>query len=157
MQPGMRKFLCTWLELFACEQGIWQNFFDKCQTPTPCTASPHPLPCQLYIDRYIEDITWLHGDKKFLFECWKLFHKWVIWTSEIVFNTRREISYLQTTILCSIYYINTNEITNHFTLIVFWRERCDLLCSHSNRDIFTCEDIKFPHESSLGNSLVFLY
>ena len=29
---------------------------------------------------------------------------------------------------------------NHFTYIVFWCERCDLLCSHSNGDIFTCED-----------------
>ena len=41
---------------------------------------------------------------------------------------------------CSIYYINKNEILNHFTLIVFWCERRDLLCSHSNGDIFTSED-----------------
>ena len=34
----------------------------------------------------------------------------------------------------------SNEPPNHFTLIVFWCERCDLLCSHSNGDIFTCED-----------------
>ena len=40
----------------------------------------------------------------------------------------------------SMYYINTNEIPNHFTLIVFWCERRDLLCSHSNGDIFTCEN-----------------
>ena len=44
------------------------------------------------------------------------------------------------------YYINTNELPNHFTLIVFWCERCDLLCSHSNGDIFTCEDnMLFSH------------
>ena len=44
------------------------------------------------------------------------------------------------------YYINTNEIPNHFTLIVFWCERRDLLCSHSNGDIFTCEDNRlFSH------------
>ena len=44
------------------------------------------------------------------------------------------------------YYINTNEVPNHFTLIVFWCERCDLLCSHSNSDIFTCEDnMLFSH------------
>ena len=42
--------------------------------------------------------------------------------------------------LCSIYYIITNELPNHFTLIVFWCERRDLLCSHSNGDIFTRED-----------------
>ena len=37
----------------------------------------------------------------------------------------------------TIYYINTNELPNHFTLIVFWCERHDLLCSHSKGDIFT--------------------
>ena len=47
---------------------------------------------------------------------------------------------------CSIYYIDTNELPNHFTLIVFWCERRDLLCSHSNGDIFTCEDnMLFSH------------
>ena len=30
---------------------------------------------------------------------------------------------------CSICYINTNESPNHFTLIVFCRERRDLLCN----------------------------
>ena len=38
------------------------------------------------------------------------------------------------------YYINTNEIPNHFTETVLSCERCDLLCSHSNGDIFTCEN-----------------
>ena len=47
---------------------------------------------------------------------------------------------------CSIYYINTNELPNHFTLIVFWCERRDLLCSHSNGDIFRCEgNMLFSH------------
>ena len=42
--------------------------------------------------------------------------------------------------------MNTNELPNHFPLIVFWCERCDLLCSHSNGDIFTCEDnMLFSH------------
>ena len=57
-----------------------------------------------------------------------------------VFNTRREISYLQAAMQCSIYYINTNEIPSHFTTTVFSCKRCDLLCSHSNGDIFTCEN-----------------
>ena len=70
-------------------------------------------------------------------------------------NTRREISYLQAAMQCSTYYINTNEIPNHFTLIVFWCERRDILCSHSNGDIFTCEDIKFSRESSPDISSVF--
>ena len=38
------------------------------------------------------------------------------------------------------YYINTNEIPNHFTETVLSCERRDLLCSHSNSDIFTCEN-----------------
>ena len=59
----------------------------------------------------------------------------------------------------------TNEIPNRFTLTVFWCERRDLLCSHSNGDTFTCEDnmlfshvndIKFSRESSPGISLVFI-
>ena len=46
----------------------------------------------------------------------------------------------------SLCYINTNEIPNHFTLIVSWCERRDLLCSHSNGDIFTCEyNMLFSH------------
>ena len=54
-----------------------------------------------------------------------------------IFSTRENIS---------LYYINTNEIPNHFTLIVFWCERRDLLWSHSNGDIFTCEDnMLFSH------------
>ena len=54
-----------------------------------------------------------------------------------IFSTRENIS---------LYYINTNEIPNHFTLIVFRCERRDLLCSHSNGDIFTCEDnMLFSH------------
>ena len=45
-----------------------------------------------------------------------------------------------------IYHINTHEIPNYFTLIVFWCERRDLSCSHSNGDIFTCEDnMLFSH------------
>ena len=38
------------------------------------------------------------------------------------------------------YYINTNEIPNHFTETVLSCERHDLLCSHSNSDIFTWEN-----------------
>ena len=40
----------------------------------------------------------------FLFECWKIFHKWAQRTSETFFQ---------------FYYINTDELPNHFTLIVF--------------------------------------
>ena len=39
-----------------------------------------------------------------------------------------------------IYYINTNEIPNHFDETVFSCKRRDLLCSHRNGDIFTHEN-----------------
>ena len=42
------------------------------------------------LSTYIEDITWPHGDTKFLFECWKIFHEWAQRTSEIFFSTREE-------------------------------------------------------------------
>ena len=53
---------------------------------------------------------------------------------------RREISYLQATMYCFIYYVSTNEIPNHFTSIAFCWERRNLLCGHSNGDLFTCEE-----------------
>lgn len=36
-------------------------------------------------------------------------------THKIFFNTSRDILYLQEDFQCYIYYINTNEIPNHFT------------------------------------------
>ena len=56
---------------------------------------------------------------KFLPKSWKTFHEWVQRTSGIFLNSRRESLYLQAAMECSIYYINTNEIQNHFTLIFF--------------------------------------
>ena len=54
------------------------------------------------------------------------------------------------------FYVNIKQIPNHFTQIVFWCGRCDLLCSHSNGDTFTCEHVKFSRESSPGILLVFV-
>ena len=91
------------------------------------------------ISRYeIEDITWPLGNTKFLFECWRIFHSFAFFQHE-----KRNF---QAAMERSIYYIKTNEIPNHFTLIVVRCERRDLLCSHSKGDIFTCEDnILFSH------------
>ena len=102
-------------------------------------------------------IMWVRRLRRLLFECWKYFTSERSERVKYFFNSRREISYLQAAMLCSIYYIITNELPNHFTLIVFWCERSDLLCSHSNGDIFTREDIKFSRESSPGISLVFIW
>ena len=64
----------------------------------------------------------------------------VKWTSEIFSITRREISYLQAAMYCFVFYINTNEIPKYSALTSFGRERCDLLCSHSNGDLYKSED-----------------
>ena len=37
-----------------------------------------------------EGIAWPRGETKFLFDCWKIFHEWTQWTSEI-FSTRTSI------------------------------------------------------------------
>ena len=116
--------------------------------------------CLFYVCTYIKRERILHGRAEiwnFSSICWKIFHEWAQITREIFFfNTKREISYLQANMSSSIYYININEIPNHFTQIVFWCERCDLFCSHSNGDIFTCEHVKFSRESSPGILLVFV-
>ena len=91
------------------------------------------------ISRYeIENIRWPLGNTKFLFECWRIFHSFAFFQHE-----KRNF---QAAMERSIHYIKTNEIPNHFTLIVVRCERRDLLCSHSKGDIFTCEDnILFSH------------
>ena len=96
----------------------------------------------LIIVQYIEDITWLCGDTKFPFECWKIVHEWAQLTSEIFFQQEKR----------NFVSPSGHEIPNHFTLIVFGCERRNLLCSHSKGHIFTSEDIKFLRESSPGIS-----
>lgn len=71
------------------------------------------------------------GDTNFLFECWKVFHKWTQRTSEPVFNTRREIAYLQVVMQCSVYYLNTNEIANNnISLWSPWQENWVTIASN---------------------------
>ena len=82
----------------------------------------------------------------------KIFHSFAALTREIFSTLEEKFRISQRLCKSSIYYINTNELPNHFTLIGFWYERRDLLCSHSNGDIFTLEDIKFSRESSPGIS-----
>ena len=74
----------------------------------------------------IEDITWPRGDPKFLFKCWKIHEKrnFVSPSGHVMFYLLHKHQW------------NTKPIP----LIIFWCERRDLLCSHSNGDIFTCED-----------------
>ena len=72
---------------------------------------------------------------------------------KIFFNARREISYLQAAVKYSIYRINTNEVLDHFRKASIG---AIFIFNHRNSDLFTCEDIKFSRESSLGISLVFI-
>ena len=80
---------------------------------------------------YIEDITWPRGDTKFLFECWKIFHE------HERHKKRNFVSPSGHVMFYLFYYINTNELPNHFTLIGFWCERRDLLFSHIAMVIFS--------------------
>ena len=69
--------------------------------------------------------------------------------------TRIESSCLQAAMSCSIYYKNTNEIPNHFTLILLCCERYDLFCSHSNGDLSTCDDnLLIIHVCIISNNFI---
>ena len=84
---------------------------------------------------------------KLLFECWKIFHEWKQRTSEICFqHEKRNLVSPSGHVMFYLLYKHQDEMQNHFTLIVFWCERRDLLWSHSNGNIFTCEDnMLFSH------------
>ena len=44
-------------------------------------------PCFIGLcNKNIDNSTWPHGDTKFLFECWKIFHEWAQQMSEISFQ-----------------------------------------------------------------------
>ena len=78
----------------------------------------------LIIVQYIEDITWLLGDTKFLFECWKICHEWAQRTSEIFFQheKRNFISpsgHVMFYLLCKHQW---NTKTFHFNSFLVWKE-----------------------------------
>ena len=91
---------------------------------------------------------------------------WSVPVARIIFLKSSQIQYGGfTNLLCKIVKclrsygslaMNINKLLKHFTLIVFWYERRNLLCSHTSVDIFTREDVKFLRESSPGISLVFI-
>ena len=96
---------------------------------------------------YKEEITWPSGDTKFLLECLNIL---IIFTSEwservkYFFNTRRDISYLQAAMSVMFYLLYKHQLTTkpfQFNSFLMWKG-----CSHSNGDIFTCEDnMLFSH------------
>ena len=116
--------------------------------------NPYPVDNTIFIDFPntqpvdIEDITWPRGDTKFFFECWKYFTSECSERVKYFFQheKRNFVSPSSRVMFYLLYTVNTNELPNHFALIVFWCERRDILCSHSNGDIFTCEDnMLFSH------------
>ena len=78
----------------------------------------------LIIVQYIEDITWLRGDTKFLFKCWKIFHEWAQRTSEIFFQheKRNFVSPSGHVMFYLLYKHQWNTKPFHFNSF------CDLLC-----------------------------
>ena len=89
----------------------------------------HKYILALIIVQYIEDITWLHGNTKFLFECWKIFHEWVQRTSEIFFQheKRNFVSPSGHVMFYLLYKHQWNTKPFHFNS--FWCERHYLLCN----------------------------
>ena len=95
---------------------------------------------------------WLHRDMKFLPKYWKTFHEWVQQTNGI-FLKRKFISRSSRVMFYLLYKHQWNTKPFHFNF--FWCKRCSVLCSHSNSDLFTCEDNMFLRKSSPGISIVF--
>ena len=57
---------------------------------TSLQGSERLIKCLFFVVfTWIGHITWPHKHRKFLFECWKIFHMWALWKSEILFNTSR--------------------------------------------------------------------
>ena len=76
------------------------------------------------IEWYIEDITWLRGDTKFLVECWKIFHEWAQLTHEIFFQQKR--NFVSPSGHVMFYLLYKHQWTNkpyHFNSFLVWKER----------------------------------
>ena len=76
----------------------------------------------------------------------QIFHEWAQQTSEIFFQHKKRnfVSPSGHVMFYLLYKHQWNTKPFHFNS--FWCERRDLLCSHSNGDIFTCEDnMLFSH------------
>ena len=70
---------CSWIHLRSLKStGFLCQVLKSPQNSKPCLH--HTVFCET------EDITWLRGDTKFLFDCWKIFHEWAQQTSEIFFQ-----------------------------------------------------------------------
>ena len=94
----------------------------------------------------IEDITWPRRDTKYLFECCKYFS----WVSEVnkwnIFQHKKRNFVSQSGhVIC---YLSIYIKNNASKGAIF-------ICNPNSGDLFTCEDIMFSRESSLGISLAF--
>ena len=76
----------------------------------------------------------------------KIFHEWVQRTSEILFQHEKR-NFVSPSGRVMFYLLYKHQwTTKPFHFNSFWCERCDLVCNHSNGDIFTHEDnMLFSH------------
>ena len=89
-------------------------------------------------------LTWLSRDTKFLFQCWKIFHEWVKWTSERFFPRQKRNFVSPSCYVIFLYKHEWNTKPFHFNSCLLWP--CDLSCRHSNSNIFMREDnMLFSH------------
>ena len=160
----------------------WNPRLQKaCRMLYPCTSEPASSTltaifraCNTTLDlsdktlllSEIEDITWPRRDTKFVFECWKIFHEWAQWTSEIFFSALKD-KFRTSKRPCNVLFIIQKQMKCETTLLkkffglkgaVYYEAIAMVILSHVKITswTFTCEDIKFSHESSLGISLVFI-
>ena len=78
----------------------------------------------LKVPRVTEDITWPHGDTKFLSECWKIFHEWVQQTSAMLFQ-KQKINVVSPSGHVMFYLLYKHQWTTkpfHFNSFLVWKE-----------------------------------
>ena len=91
----------------------------------------------LFCGTYIEDITWPSRDKKFLFQCWKIFQ---------TFFPLEKRNFVSPSCHVMFYLLYKHQWSTKPCNFFFGCERCDLSCCNSNGDIFTCEEnMLFSH------------
>ena len=87
-----------WLEILGkcSEKLVWPSdkFWKTLEIFGIIRKLPQMLLCIVNILCNKEKITWLLGDTKFIFSCWKMLHSFTATTREIFFNTQRQILYL---------------------------------------------------------------
>ena len=92
-------------------------------TKSPTKVKINKYILALIIVQYIEDITWLCGDTKFLFESWKIFHEWAQRMSEIFFQQEKRnfVSSSGHVMFYLLYKHQWNTEPFHFNSFLVWK------------------------------------